>query len=107
MTIEFQTPYGKVPEKLISQIRNKILELTHINKKIRRAEVLIKEEKNIFQGGNKICEISLSVFGDNLFAHARTENFEESSKEAINTLKRLLKQQEKKQKSQSVNMPVQ
>ena len=98
MTIEFHTAYGKVSEKLVTDIRNEILELSHINKDISRAEVLLKEDKTIIPGENKVCEIKLTVYGDDLFVHARTENFEKSAKEAIKELKKMVKQQVKKQK---------
>lgn len=98
MTIEFHTPYGKVSEKLVNSIRNDMLELSHINKKISRAEVILKEEQTVFKGENKVCEIRLSVFGDNLFIRSRTDNFESSAKEAIKDLKRMVRQQAKEQK---------
>lgn len=97
MTIEFYNPAGKISEKLISSIRNNILELSHINKKITRAEVAMKEETGIIGKENKVCEIRISIFGDNLYARARTETFEGSSKQAIKDLKRMVRQQVMKQ----------
>jgi ribosome-associated translation inhibitor RaiA len=97
MTIEFHTPYGKVTEKLLNSIRKDVLELSHINKKISRAEIELKEDQGIIKGENKICEIRLSVYGDNLFVRRCTENFEKSSKAAIKELKRLIRLQVKKQ----------
>ncbi len=98
MNIEFQTPYGKVSEKLVDDIRNRILELSHMNKNISRAEVLLKEDETIIPAENKVCEIRLTVFGDSLLTHSRTENFTKSAKEAIKELKKMVKQQVKKQK---------
>ena|ERR1035437_369115 len=98
MTIEFHTPYGKVSEKLVSNIRNEMLELSHINKHISRAEVLLKEEGIIIPAENKICDIRLTIYGDNLHAHTRSENFKKSAKEAIKELKMMVRQQVKKQK---------
>jgi ribosome-associated translation inhibitor RaiA len=97
MNIEFDTNYGKVPEKLVSEIRDKILNLAHINKDISRAEVVLKEDETIISAENKVCEIRLTVYGDNLFSHSRTENFNKSAKEAMKELKKLVKQQVKKQ----------
>ncbi|MFZ1785990.1 MAG: hypothetical protein WAU23_12370 [Ferruginibacter sp.] len=97
MTIEFHTPAGKVIEKLISSIRNDMLELLHINKKITRAEVMMKEDTGIFDKDNKVCEIRLSIFGDNLYTRSRTESFENSAKQAVKDLKRLVRQQVKKE----------
>jgi len=96
MTIEFHTTFGKVSEKIISEMRNKIIELSHFSKNISRAEVLLKEDISIVTAGNKICEIRLTVLGDNLFAHARTDDFKDSAKEALKDLKRMVKLQVKK-----------
>ena len=93
MTFEFQTPYRKVPEKLISEIRNEILKLSRLYKNISRAEVLMRHDKNIVPKENAICEIALTVFGDNIIAHARTENFENSALEAIDELKAMVDKQ--------------
>jgi len=98
MTIEFNTPYGKVSEKLLNTIRNEVLELLHINKKISRAEVSLREEVKFMEGENKVCEIRLNIYGDDLFAHGRTDSFERSAKETIKELKHLVRQQVKKQK---------
>jgi hypothetical protein len=43
---------------------------------------LLKEDISIVTAGNKICEIRLTVLGDNLFAHARTDDFKDSAKTA-------------------------
>ena len=96
MTIEFHTTFGKVAEKIISELRNDIIELSHISKNISRAEVLLKEDITIVPAENKICEIRLTVFGDHLFAHARTDNFKSAAKEALKDLKRMVKHQIKK-----------
>lgn len=99
MTIEFHTPYEKVPEKLISSIRDEIMELSHLSQHISRAEILLREDKTIIKEENKICEISLTiVFGDDLFVHTEAENFKKSAKEAIRDLKRLINQQVKNNK---------
>lgn len=93
MTIEFQTPYRKVSEKLISEIRNEILKLSHLYKNISRAEILMRHDKNIVPKENAICEIRLTVYSDNIIAHARTENFEKSASEAIDELKTIVDKQ--------------
>ena len=101
MTIEFNTTFGKVSEKMIHEIRNEIINLSHFSKNITRAEVLLKEDKTIVPAENKICEIRLTAYGENLFAHARTENFKDSVKDALKDLKRMVKQQIKKIKEPS------
>ena len=86
MTIQFQTPYGKVSEKLIAFLRNEILNLSHKIKNISRAEVLLKNDTAIFNDANKMCRIKLTMPGTHLSAQYRTENFEKSAHEAINEL---------------------
>lgn len=98
MTIEFQTVAAIVPEKLVTFMRDELLQLSHLNSKISRAEILLKEDDSIIKSENKICEIRLTVYGDNLFTHTRTGNFEASAKEAIKELKKMVKQQIKEQK---------
>jgi ArsR family metal-binding transcriptional regulator len=96
MNIEFHTPYNKVSEKLISEIRNEILELSHLNKNISRAEVMMKADQHIITAENKICEIRLTIYGDDMVSHTRSESFDQSAKEALKELKRIVKQQAKK-----------
>jgi ribosome-associated translation inhibitor RaiA len=96
MTIEFHTPFGKVSEKLLNSIRKEIMELSHINKKISRAEVMLKEDLDVTRGENMICEIRLSIYGETLYARTRTENFDKSAKDTLKELKRLVRQQVKK-----------
>ena len=57
----------------------------------------MKEDETIIPAENKICEIRLTVYGDDLLSHSRTENFKKSAKEVIKELKRMVKQQVKKQ----------
>lgn len=98
MNIEFHTPFKKVSEKLINKARKEIMEMVHLNKKISRAEVFLREEENANYSDNKVCEIRLSIYGDNLFVHTRAENFEKAVKLAINDLMKIVKQQVSKQK---------
>ena len=93
MTIEFQTAYGKISEILVSKIRNEIVNLSHLNKDISRAEVLLKVEETIRPGDNKVCEIRLIISGGELLSHSPTTNFTISAKEAINELKKMVNQQ--------------
>lgn len=104
MTIEFHTPYGRVTEKLLNSIRHDVMELSHINKKISRAEIMLREEPGIVDGENKICEIRLSVYGDDLYVRNRTADFENSARSAIKELKRLVRQQVKKSNGISDNL---
>jgi putative sigma-54 modulation protein len=93
MDLEFHTVYEKVSEDLVRTIRNEMLKLSHINKDISRAEIVLKEDETIIPAENKVCEIRLTVYGDNLFSHSRTGNFEKSAKAVIKELKKMVKQQ--------------
>lgn len=97
MTIEFFTTAGKVTESMVSATRNEMLRLSHINKDISRAEVILKEEE-IIELENKVCEIRLSIYGNNLMSYSRTDKFEKSIKEAIKELKKMVKRQVKEKK---------
>ncbi|HET9056721.1 MAG TPA: HPF/RaiA family ribosome-associated protein [Chitinophagaceae bacterium] len=97
MIIEFHTPYGKISEKLLDTIRKELLELSHIYKRASRAEVLLKEDITIIPSENKVCEISLAIYGDNIRVHSRTEKFEKSAKEAIKELKKMINKLRKEQ----------
>ena len=92
MTIEFETPYGKISEKLISKMRNEILKLSHQVKNVARVEVMLKEDATIVLSENKVCSIKLTIFGDNLVAHARSQTFNKAAREAIKDLERKIKQ---------------
>ena len=97
MDIEFHTASGKVSEALVNKIRNEMLKLSHINREISRAEIILKEDGTFISPENKVCEIRLSVYGDDLLSHSRTESFNQSAKESMKELKKLVMQQVKKQ----------
>ena len=83
MDIEFHTASGKVSEGLVSKIRNEMLNLSQLNKEISRAEIVLKEDTTINPPKNKVCEIRLTVYGDDLLSHSRTESFNNSTTGAI------------------------
>lgn len=96
MTIEFQTAYGKVSEKLISSVRHELLQLSHSNKAIHKAEVIMKLDEAFITSQNKICEITLKIYGENIHTRARTENFEKSAKAALKKMTQMVIQHEKR-----------
>jgi ribosome-associated translation inhibitor RaiA len=93
MTVEFNTVYGRVSEKLITVIIDEIMNLVHIDKKISRAKIFLKEDETILPSKNKVCEINLAVHSGNLAVHARAQNFSSAAKEAITELKKLIAHQ--------------
>lgn len=96
MHIEFKTTYKKVPEKLISKMRDEFVQLSHLYKFISKVEVVLNSDESIISAENKICEIRLSGSGNDLFVHTRMENFESAATEALKELKKKAKQQAKK-----------
>lgn len=92
MTIEFHTQRACVTEELLDYIRNEVMKMSHLSKKISRAEVVVKEDKTITSSENKICEIRLTIYGDDLLAHSRSSDFRKSAREVIKELKELVKQ---------------
>jgi putative sigma-54 modulation protein len=90
MTIEFETPYGKISEKLINKMRNEIMKLSHLVKNVVRVEVMLKEDATIVPTENKVCSIKLTIFGDNLVAHARSQSFSKAANDAIKYLRKRL-----------------
>jgi hypothetical protein len=85
MTLEFNTVYGQVPEKLIADIKKEIMTIINADKKITRAEISLKEDKFI-------------IPTENIVVHARKENFSSAIKEAVTKLKKMIKLQLIKQK---------
>ena len=97
MTIEIHSPNLRVSEETIDTIKKEILTLSHLGEKVSRAEVFLSEDI-AFPKANKICKISLTIFGDNLFVNKRAGSFEKAAVAAIKALKSNLK---KKQEGQN------
>lgn len=95
--IEFNIAFGKVSEDIIDEVRKEILSLSHINREISRAEVVMKEDETSNAAENKICEIRLTVYGDDLLSHSRTDSFRKSANESVKELKILVKEQVRRQ----------
>lgn len=93
MTIEFNTVYGQVPDKVIINTRKELMSLIHSNKKIRRMEITLKDDRALNNVRNKICSIKILVNGDSIVLHTRSESFETAIHDAIKeTAKRFRKQ---------------
>ncbi|MBC6490114.1 HPF/RaiA family ribosome-associated protein [Flavihumibacter stibioxidans] len=94
MTIEINCPHLKIEESFLKSMEKELLELSHLNKDISRAEVFFREDESQ-PADNKICEIRLTVFSDNLYARRVSENFYLSAREVMDELKtRVLRQVE-------------
>jgi ribosome-associated translation inhibitor RaiA len=97
MIIEFQTPYKKISEKLISDIENEILKLLIIHRDISRAEIIMKEEETLVPGKKQVCEIKLTAFGNDLHTYAIANNFEKSALAATRELRKMVNHEGMKQ----------
>lgn len=85
MTIEIHSPYQKVDEKFLLELEREIMHLSNLNKDISRAEINFRiDDSASFE--NKICEIRLTIYSDNLFSRRVSSNFEEAAREVISDL---------------------
>jgi hypothetical protein len=71
MNIEFHSPAEGVSNSLIDHVRNELIQLHHIDKSVSRAEVIFREAPT----GEKVCELRLSVFSDNIYIHRTAPTF--------------------------------
>jgi ribosome-associated translation inhibitor RaiA len=84
MNIEIDIPHNEVKEWLISQVRDKLIELHHMEKSLHRASVHFK--LNDKPGSEKVCEIEVPMFGSSLFIHRAASSFEQASREVLQEL---------------------
>jgi hypothetical protein len=84
MNIEINVPQNAVKEWLISQVREKLIELHHMEKSLTRASVNFK--LNDKPGNEKVCEIEVPMFGSSLFIHRAAPSFEQASREVLQEL---------------------
>jgi putative sigma-54 modulation protein len=95
MKIIIETPDFKANRKLNSFIKEKVEKLNHFSERIAEGKVLLKHEKSDTHE-NKICEIKLSVPGNNLFASKQCESFEEAILLTVDALKQqIIKRKER------------
>ena len=89
MKIIIQTPGFKASQKLQKLVSEKLEKLSELYPKILEGRVVLRLDKSEDQK-NKICEVILSVRGNDLFASRQTESFEESLSKAVTALRRQL-----------------
>ena len=87
MKITIQTPGFKPTKKILSFITTKLKKLDQLHSGIIEGQVLLRLEKSDTRN-NKLCEIKLTIPGNDLFASKQSETFEEASSQAIAALKR-------------------
>ena len=87
MNIQIQSLDFTAKEELKNFVTKKVTELSHFNNSILNGEVKLKLDKNNV-GENKICEIMLSLTGNDLFAKKQCSTFEEATQQTIDALRK-------------------
>jgi putative sigma-54 modulation protein len=88
MEITIQSPSFHASEKLIDFAEDNVSKLGHYSDKIMNAQIVLRTDKSDTKT-NKLCEIILSVRGNDLFASERCNSFEDV---ILNTVDRLKQQ---------------
>ena len=89
MKIIIQTPGFKATTELLTFITNKLRTLDRRHSGILEGNVLLRLEKSDVRK-NKLCEIKLTIPGNDAFASEKSQTFEEASSQVIEALKRQL-----------------
>ena len=79
MTIEFYTPPTDVKKWVLDQIRERLTEFHNQYKELTRAQVNFRNEPD----GDKLCEISLTIYGDSFFVHRQAASFEQAATKVL------------------------
>ncbi len=87
MTIDIHTPHEGLEEKVIQHAKQAMIKLARQYKTIIRLACVMRQDQVINMAENKVCEIKLSIFGENLFTHSRTGKYETAVSEAIAHMK--------------------
>lgn len=83
MTIEMHTPHEGLQENIVRLAKQGLIRLSQNYKGVSRMECSLKECSSISPTENKVCEIRVMAYGENLFTHARTDDYETAASEAI------------------------
>lgn len=89
MKINIQSPSFHANDKLIDFAEDKVGKLSHYSERIMDAQVLLRVDKSDIRS-NKLCEIKLSIPGNDLFASRQCHSFEEAILTAVEALKQQL-----------------
>lgn len=84
MNIEFHMPHGRVAEKIINAVRDKLISLYRSYKVISRAEVYFKEQGRTDR--NKFCEIDLTIYGSSLSVQRSAGSFEQATGKTLKAI---------------------
>lgn len=90
MEIKIQSLHFTTNSQLEDFVQTKMSKLSHLNERVILANVCLKIDK-ADKLNNKVCEIKLSLPGNDLFAKKRSETFEEAINETVDALQQQLK----------------
>jgi putative sigma-54 modulation protein len=86
MKINIQSPDFKADQKLLDLVTEKVEKLGKFSERILEANVTLKLDHSDTRE-NKICEIKLSIPGNDLFAGKQCKTFEEAAAKASDALR--------------------
>jgi hypothetical protein len=84
MTIEIHTPKKGLEESVLRLVKLSIIRFTQVYQGISRIECKIREDGRVSPVENKVCEIRVNMYGENLFTHSRSDTYAHSVREALN-----------------------
>lgn len=87
MTIDIHTPHDGLDEKVIQHAKQAMIRLAQQYKTIIKLECVMRQDQLNHMAEDKVCEIKLSIFGENLFTHSRTGKYKHSVTEAVEHMK--------------------
>lgn len=90
MEIKIQSLHFKANDLLEEYVQKKVSHLSHFNERIISGDVCLKLDKSSKED-NKVCEIRLSVPGNDLFAKRQCKTFEEATNETVGALQKQLR----------------
>ncbi|MBT1704747.1 HPF/RaiA family ribosome-associated protein [Chryseosolibacter indicus] len=86
MNIKTQTPGFIATDELLNYINDHVSKLSIVSDRIIEAQVCLKVEKSDTRE-NKFCEVKLVIPGNDLFASAHKQSFEEAVTTSVNALR--------------------
>ncbi|MFI5163868.1 MAG: ribosome hibernation-promoting factor, HPF/YfiA family [Bacteroidia bacterium] len=98
MEIKIQSLHFTPTQKLFDYVNEKVEKLSHFGDRVAGGDVCLKLDKSK-KLNNKVCEIKLSVPGNDLFAKHQCKTFEEAVNETVDSLQGQLR----KQKTKKIN----
>lgn len=87
MTIDIRTPHDGLEESILQHAKQAMIRLAQQYKAIGKLECVMRKDPVIAPPENKVCEIRLSAYGENLFTHSRADRYESAVNEALEHLK--------------------